>query len=410
MTDLFISDSIRNKPYLISIVLLVIAAFFLRPMALGEAFTSLALIFSFIAFISFIVSEHKIEKTKTYSRNQSISGCTILIWIYLVIHALISGAKNPQYLFSALVTFSFVICVYSSILSDNRSNKYFFTALRVTIILFILSYFTTLLLSLFVPLDKLHLFDIRTSSIVDYSNKWGGVYFPLTPAYGITKVFGLTFFRSPGPFREAGIFQAFIIWVYYTIHSSGRTSFLLKTILILGLVASYSTAGIVIFGLTALVNILFNMDSSLTWQIILKKVFTMLIVFGSILIIFLYMPIFGLIDKMGKSQASIMDRIDATRNGLSLLYDNPFGVGYFNSHDPSIGVNFISASGLIGFPGIVLFALLIAVAVFPLNSAKESKAYIVWMFPFILTGLFSQPFIDAPLIYIMLFQRTAGEI
>jgi len=403
-------EYVRNMLKWISISCLMLAAFFLRPMALGEAFAPLALIFALIAIVSFIASGLKIDLSLLLRRNLSIAACTVLIWIYLTIHALLSGAKNPNFLFTALITFASVMCAYSVILSDKENNRKFFIFLRVMLLLFIASYFITLLLSLFIPLETMHLFDIRTSNNVDYNDKWGGVYFPLTPAYGITKIFGMTFFRSSGPFREAGIFQAFIVWAFYSISNSRKKSLCLKILLLLGLFASYSTAGIAIFGLTAVINVLFNINSTLNWIDIFKKITAMILVFILLAILFLYMPIFGLIDKMDKSQASVNDRIEATYNGLSLLVDNPLGIGFFNSSDPSIGVNFISATGLIGFPGIILFATLVFISVFFMHSRVQYKIYIIFMLPFFFTALFSQPFIDAPLIYVMLFQNSNGDI
>lgn len=405
MIDFFINKNFKDIVHFFSLSSLMIAIFFLRPMALGEAFTPLSLIVALVAFILFIISDRAIEITAILRRNLLIAACTVIFWIYLVIHALVSGAKHPQYLFSALVTFTFVMCVYSLMLSELENNRKYFTFLRIIIYLFISSYFITLLISLFIPLESLHLFDIRSSNNVDYGDKWGGVYFPLTPAYGITKIFGFTFFRSAGPFREAGIFQAFIIWAFFSICNSEKNSFFQKMILIFGLFASYSTAGILVFGLTAIVNVFMGNNSLQNSSMIFKKIITVIIASCSLVIVFLYMPVFGLIDKLQKSQASINDRIEATRNGLSLLYDNPLGIGYSNSLDPSIGVNFLSAMGLIGLPGVALFTLLIGVSVFHLNSKNECKRYFVLMLPFFLTALIFQPFIDAPLVYIMLFQK-----
>ncbi|MSN25633.1 MAG: hypothetical protein GJV46_07140 [Geobacter sp.] len=385
------------------------SAFLLRPMALGESFTILSIAFMLVALVCFFINNQTILLNTVSIRNLAIGIYTIFIWIYLVIQSICFGANKPHYLFSALVTFTSVMLVYSLILSDRDINLKFFVFIRTVIIFFILSYFTTLIVSFIIPLDHMHLFDIKTSSTVDYSDKWGGVYFPLTPAYGITKILGMPFFRSPGPFREAGIFQAFIVWAYFSIRGSGKREFCLRTVLILGLFASYSTAGIVIFGLTSTVSILFNISSAVKLKVIFKEILAILMVISSLLFIFLYMPIFGLIDKLGKAQASVSDRVEATYNGLLLLVNNPLGIGYFNSNDPRIGVNFISATGLIGIPGLILFLFLVILSIFLLHNKKQRKQYVILMMPFFLTALFSQPFIDAPFVYVMLLQSINGD-
>ncbi|MDP2690261.1 MAG: hypothetical protein Q8P48_09135, partial [Deltaproteobacteria bacterium] len=310
-------------------------------------------------------------------------------------------ARQPASLAKALLSIPFLVFVFAVILSRRELNRAFFRALVWIFVLATISYFITLTLAFFFPLDSLFLFHMKSRF---YDEQWGGVYLPFTTAYGIFRLSGFEFFRNLGPFREAGIFQAFLVWAYFVLPYLGMERRWIKAILAAGVFSTLSTAGIAVFFATlALKTVFLHRGGRKLGKYAASALFTAgVFAVGAVTLV--YLPVFGLIDKMEKAQVSIADRIEATAAGLSGFLENPFGIGMYNAADHNAGINLLSALWMIGLAGLLILVLIAVVSAATVKGGTERRAFMISMFPFAVTGIFAQPFIESPLVFIMLFQ------
>lgn len=374
----------------------------MRPTLLGEVFTPVSMLFAAAGLLTGALTFRRVEKAIS-TRNLVIASIVCIFWVYLSIHSFALDARRPENIVKALVSIPFLVFVFGFLLSKQELNRVFFRAMVWLFVLFTISYFITLALLLFFPLDSLFIY--RTDSF--YGEKWGGIYFPFTTAYGVFTFYGVKFFRSLGPFREAGIFQAFLVWAFIVLPYIDMNRRWIKVVLVAGIFSTLSTAGIAIFFATlALKTIFVSNGAQSLKRILVSSVFT-LITFGIGSLAFLYLPVLGLLEKMEKAQASIDDRVGNTVLGLYGFFDNPFGIGMYNASIENMGINLLSALYMIGLPGLLLVIFIAVVSVITINNRFERTVFLVSMLPFAITGILSQPFLESPLVFIMLFQVLA---
>jgi len=360
------------------------------------------MLFAAIALFAAAVTLKRTDRA-TAARNLAIASIVCVLWVYLSIHSFAMDARRPESVVKALISIPFLVFAFAFLLSRQDLNRVFFRGLVWLFVLFTISYFITLALLLFVPLDSLFIF--QTDKL--YGDKWGGIYFPFTTAYGVFSFYGVKFFRSLGPFREAGIFQAFLVWAFFASPYIDMDRRWIKAVLVAGIFSTLSTAGMAIFFATlALKTVFISNDARSLKRILVSAVFT-LITFAVGLLAFLYLPVLGLLEKMDKAQASIDDRVGNTVLGLYGFFDNPLGIGMYNASQENMGINLLSALYMIGLPGLLLLVFLAVVSVITIRKNSEKAVFMISMFPFAITGIFSQPFLESPLVFIMLFQVLA---
>lgn len=81
--------------------------------------------------------------------------------------------------------------------------------------------------------------------------------------------------------------------------------------------------------------------------------------------------------------------------GLQAFYEHPFGSGLYPTGQP--GINLVASLGSIGIIGLILFIYLIVVA--GINSPRPLRK-LIYISPFVITAVTSQPLLDAPLMFI----------
>ncbi|AFH65304.1 hypothetical protein ACVNS2_31810 [Paenibacillus caseinilyticus] len=371
----------------VKVLLLLIATFMMRPTAFGQNLSSLAMVLS-LGAVYFHMVEQSIIKNVRFTRHiQFVLVVSIIMWVYFFAHAGVQGGMNFEFVIKAAVAHIVILFSFALVLSDERANQKYFRGFIFIMMGFVISYYISVLLTAFVPWESLYLFKIN----VETYDSTGNTYFPFTILYSFIEMPGLNLPRLLGLFREAGIFQAFLIWAIFSLESYNLNRKWIQTVLFFGVAGTLSTSGLAIYFVALAMRYFFDRR----------------IVKGTVIFLFMFYaaffaPFIGLNDKSEKLGASVTDRSDATWEGIQLFLENPFGVGMYNmgyNNADQLGINLLSSSYMIGIVGV----LLVLTVYFATVLWVEDKAqYLVAVTPLFLTLLISQPVLDAPLFYIML--------
>lgn len=374
----------------VKITSLLLGMFLVRPSALGEQFTSLGIIMVLFALGIHLLEYLKVRENHFITlKNFNVLIMTILLWVYLLVHALIVGSNHFDFVLKATMTHLIIILTCVVILSHEKSNKVFFKSLIKILLFFSFSYSITFVLSMVLGLgfDRLLLLSIP---IEGYETS-GNVYFPFTQLYGFMSIGSINLPRGLGFFRESGIFQAFLIWAYFNLKQYNLNSKKNKFLLIIGIFGTFSTAGIAVFFAVYAIKLFLNKRKILSLGLVSIGLYGLF-----------YAPYIGIKSKSITHATSITDRSYATLNGLTKLADNPIGTGLYNTEFFDVtnsGINLLAMSYTIGIIG---FILVLAVYFSPLVGYPYKKNYLIGAMPFFITLLISQPILDAPFIYVML--------
>lgn len=359
----------------------------MRPTALGQEYMSYSMVLSFGALCIHLVELLKSKEGYITKKNFIVLVSSLVLWSYLVVHALLMSSNNFDDVLKAGISHIVVIFIFSIILSREKENTLFFKWFIKILGLFSFSFVLTVLLGLVVGFQSLYLFEIPIATY-NHSQLF---YFPFTSLSSFMVVSGIEFPRFLGLFREPGILQAFLIWAYFNLKQYGLETKKMKVLLFAGIVGTMSTAGIAIFFGT----------------VALKYALNRKVIKGVLLVIFCitalnYAPIIGLQYKAETHGASLDARSYATLSGLEKMRDNPLGTGMYNrdffDYELS-GINLLASSYMIGVIGVLLT---LVVYLLPLWGYPNKVPYIVGITPLLITLLYSQPILDAPLVYIML--------
>lgn len=380
----------------IKIILLLIAVYLVRPTALGQSMTMYGMgIGLFVLFLQFgqSIRYKKIGFTK---KNFIVVLTTSLLWTYLLAQASMLSDNHMDFVIKAFLSNVILVVACSMVLSNERSNYLFFRGFILSLVITSVMYCITYLLSCFINIEKLYMFSLHIIG-GNYEGS-GRVYFPGTVLYSYFTVGSLQLPRLQGLFREAGILQAFIIWAFFNLKTYNLNNKWVKLFLILGLVGTFSTAGIGVFLGTVCFYLILN-----------KKPIRGIMFLAFMCIALFYTPYIGLADKSETHGASISDRQIATTVGIEKLYENPIGEGIYSVNPSDLtnsGINLLAGSYKYGIFGV----LLILVAYFaPMYKYRAKKNYLISIFPIFVTMLLSQPIVDAPLVYILFLAMYANK-
>lgn len=380
--------------FALKIGFLLLTAFLIKPTALGENYSILGIGTALLALLFHLIDcrVHPLKKITIQGPHRLVLFLVLLLFSYLLGHAMLMNSIFLVNVLKAALLNCIVVCIAAFILSEARANYIFFRSMVIIFIGFIVSYYVTIALAVFVaPLEQLELFRIQ---IGDYPSS-GMTYLPFTVMYGVYTVDGIRFPRLLGLFRESGILQMFLIWALFNLKSIRLNRLWIKGTLLLGIIASFSTAGLAILFANLVLLLFMN-----------KKVMRGVALLCFTYIVVMYAPFIGINDKTETHGASISDRTMATEAGLEALGNNPFGEGMYNTRIPNAGINLVAASSMIGVVG-VLLTMLVYLA--PALAAGNRKRYLLAVIPIILTSLLSQPLLDAPLLYLLLMAPYIGE-
>lgn len=375
----------------LKVFILLLAAFLMRPSALGQSATTISIylcLFSlYIHLIQFFIKK-KIVITR---QNTIILFSFFIMWVYLFSQSGLNDATNFDFTIKAVTSNLLIVISAALTLSDLKANKLFFKWFIYVLAGCAASYLITVTLLIFIKnFESLYLFTIPVKGYEDAGV--GKVYFPFTVIYSFMGVGNVTLPRLLGLFREAGIYQAFLIWGYFSVHLyEFKHPKWIKFFLFAGVIGTFSTAGIGIFFATSALKYL-----------LYRKFLKGLILMPSVYLLINYAPFIGLASKSVTHSTSITDRTGAISYGLNQLWNNPWGIGMNNALQDQVdnaGISLLSASYMIGVIGMMLVFFVFTVLLF---GKYKKKYYIVSMFPIFITMLFSEPIMDAPLVYLML--------
>jgi len=215
-------------------------------------------------------------------------------------------------------------------------------------------------------------------------------YFPFTLTVGSDRIGNIVLPRAGGIFREAGIYQMFIIFSFFAFdYLDVRYRRLARLLLIFSLFTTISTAGYVFF----LVCVLYRM---LSRRLFIKRVYVIsiwriLVGITSIglLAIAIYIVVWraGAVSVVSKLyvQGYRLKELDRT---LELLPKNfLFGAGFMAFQEEKIGMHLIGILPSIGLCGVFLYLLMTAFGILS-NYTKDT---FVLFLPVLATLLFAQP-------------------
>lgn len=373
--------------FALKIGLLLLTAFFVKPTAFGEDYSILGLGLALLALLFHLLDcrIHPEKKLGVQGGPRLVLVLVLVLFGYLLGHAMLMNSVSLMVVLKSAALNGVVALAAAFILSERRASYVFFRSLVIVFLGFVISYYLTLTLAVaWRPMEQLELFRIKIGT---YPSS-GTTYFPFTVMYGVYTVDGIRFPRLLGLFRESGILQMFLLWSLFNLKSLRLDKRWIKLTLLLGIAASFSTAGLAILFVNLVLHCLLH-------RRILSAVFLLLFTYGVIM----YAPFIGIHEKNETHGASISDRTTATEAGIEALEDNPMGAGMYNIKAPNAGINLVAASSMIGVAGVVLT---LAVYFAPMLAAERRKRYLLAVIPIVLTSLISQPILDAPLLYLLL--------
>ena len=228
----------------------------------------------------------------------------------------------------------------------------------------------------------------------------GDVYFPFSVGYGLYPIGGSELLRFGGLFREPGILQVFLLWgIVYALNE--RMPKVLVVAMIVGVTTTFSTIGIALLPGILLAWAIYRIRTELVSKAAIAVAGVALM-----LLLTFYAPAVGLSAKSEVRETSITDRTEASNTGLLNAVENPIGVGLYDELETAnSGITLVALAGQIGIFG---FLLAVATYVVPATVTGQNRgAYLIAVFPVLLTNLLSQPLLDAPLIYVLLLARFA---
>jgi hypothetical protein len=372
-----------------------------RPSLFGQDYNYLGGLGVVLTTLAFLVTRSGPRLVVARSSPElNIAVALLIFWSYAFGLTIFFGSSNLPFLFKASAAgFSVPICFMLLSANGKLIDQTFSIFARVNAGLGYSIAITWCLLPI-VGYSGLRLFTYAIGGYDDGDTGGNGdVLFPFSVVYGNLSEYGI--YRFCGIYREAGIAQAFFVWSFiYLMYSRAKLVWIIGSLLgallcgATAVVFSFAAAAIVHFGSRSL-----NRARELLILVVLLAVLTLLL---------LYVPGLGLMDKAVTHGSSLTDRQDAMMTALSsgdtlrLL----FGHGLFYESTKvveNIGINAISGIFHIGIIGFALYVATFFAGLFGNRSYGEAWRYLTLISPFLVTSLFFQPVIDAPLCLAVLF-------
>lgn len=367
-------------------VLMFAATMLVRPSLFGEEFTYVGSVVVFaVGCMVLLLGKCEVRLLRLTVLSQ---GSAITLWTWLALHSYLAGVSA---VFPVTAFGTVTLCCAGALLgfSNSECHDAFFASLRGYLALMGASYLVTAVLAQVVGLDTLY---VGTVSVKHYAEATR-MHLPFTFAYSYREVAGILLPRSGAGFREAGIAQAFYAFSILTMPRIDRLRDRVVFVLfIIGGFGALSTIGMGIVGVSALAR-LANVGHASKIRVNWTTIVGALLAYWAI--------DFGMNDKgVGLSRKldsmSYFDRERQTMDGLAYFWAHPFGAGMYSTASPA-GINLLSLLGNIGILGLV--AVIGNIVASWLGSENRLQKFVA-MLPLFVTGLFSQPLLDAPLVFL----------
>ena len=194
-----------------------------------------------------------------------------------------------------------------------------------------------------------------------------------------------------------------LIWSFFMLRRLGLEGRRLGALLLIGVLATQSTAGL---GFLLVVWILIRIGLVESSRFGLLRQFGALLVLVGALYIAVFAPTIGLQAKQSINAASVDDRWTNTRAGLVTLVDAPLGRDYTN-FPPNVGINMLAAATMVGAPGLALGFI---VFLCPMLLSRRRTDALAAGLPLFLTALIAEPVMDAPAFFVLFMAGLAPYI
>ena len=378
-------------------ILLIVVMLLYKPTTLGSVLTPIAMASSMLLLLLYG------KKRGSFKYPMTRVGKKIIFPIYLYYiycffqEYVMSGVLNYNILKGGISILIFVITV-SVFMADEPIRfdfvKGFIRLLEFWVISYIIS------LPLFFITSNVYELEVLGIDIPVYGYHLA-FYFPFTPATGRLTLFGIQFLRLASLFRECGIAQLFYIWAFEECHYYFNKVKTHRTILLLGVVFCFSTAGYVCLIAYLVTDMVLNSTRKKNKKEF-KRSIGIIVLCVAIVIAFMTVPGIKLEDK---NKVSYNARITSLGNAMEAMKENPlFGTGEFFIE--STGNSLLQSVYKVGLIGIGLYY---AIFVDALRYSRNKKRFILANIASVLTLSLSQPIFDAPLIFLLVIIPYEGE-
>lgn len=380
---------------------LVLNLFLMRPAALGQSFTWLAMALTVVLVgLYWVCGVGRKAPTQSGLRFEMtvLFLLVTLYWLYEGPISLVFARTNLDFLVKEFVSTIVILVPYGLLLLGSNANRLFFRQFCTVMSLLGLSTLVTVVLtSLLGSRDPLFLMALSvkgySADAADPTAAVGAVYFPLSMLYTDFVTGAVSLGRYCGFFREAGIFQAVACFCLAYEAFTRRSKFVMFGI-VAGSIFTFSSLGVVLLAATLGLIFLFGAR-----RVSPLRVLIAVAALSAIYPLALYTPYIGLNDKLDTHGTSLTDRSAAISQGLEQAGDNPFGYGMYGSTGDNAGICLLSSLGALGVLGFLCQVVILSgwrPGITP--SWKKMAACL----PILITALVSQPIAGEPVTYILM--------
>lgn len=316
---------------------------------------------------------------------------------YLIIQSSLLTPGNLIDVIKLLLLIS--ISVVTTLFIEKKTWRNLLLALIIPISILTLSYIISYLLIIANNFDNQFMMLIYNLQMTETYAYEQSITFPLSPMYagisdfGTIRIGDIRLPRAIGFVREPGIYQVFVNTAYFAVDFTKiKRKYVVKILLFIGLVLTFSTAGIMIF---ILGNIYIFYSSK---KINFKNLFLLLTILLGTYFFITADSNFGLASKL--ETRSGLERVQRIYEAWSLLSGNLlFGVGIRKEISVE-DINFLTTVVEVGFAGLVLTLLPYVYLLIKLFKGKQLLLTLV--LPIFLTMLLSQPLYDKAMSFMIL--------
>ncbi|MDN3496514.1 SGNH/GDSL hydrolase family protein [Planococcus sp. APC 4015] len=376
----------------VATVVLALAAFpLLRPNILGERFTAWGL--ALVVGAAFLV----VVESRGRTRWSRPAGIMIVLLGAAHLWALFRVPYNGVGIVASIVgTVSILIAVsaFAYVLAEPGRAVLFVRGLLL--IIAVMSVSSVVTLAMVVLGLPLAMFSFPITPDVSATT-----FFPFTVTSGAQFVFGVEIPRFTGLGREPGWMAMYgaVAWLLWP-RVFGRRLRVLRAMLIVGILATLSTAGFGIFVVVAAFDLFLRPRPRAGLTAGYFRQLFGVIVFGMAIWLAVTAPVVGLEAKTTQNAASLSERNAATLDGLRALQQ--FSLG--EESDSRIpGVNLVAAVAETGWP----YSLLIALAILLPLAVLPSRRDVAPIAVVFLTLLLAQPPGESTTVFVLVLACCA---
>jgi len=380
------------------VILLLVSLCLTRPTLFGQDFNfvgGLGVIATTFAYLLTRSGARVMVARSSAALNTAIA--LLVFWSYALGSSVFFGNSILDFLLKACAAgIGVTICFLLLSLSGNLVDRTFSAFARLNSGVGYSIAITSCLLPI-VGYSSLHVYNYAIGGYSDADGITGDVLFPFSVVYANLEQYG--FYRFCGIYREAGIAQAYFVWsAIYLMYSRAPRLWVVGSLL--GAVLCGSTA--VVFSFAGVAVVHFGSRSRQRP----RELWILALLLGILTLIAFFAPGLGLLDKSVYYSTSLSDRQGAMAMALpgGETWRWLFGHGmFYNKEIANAGINAISSIFQIGVFGFALYVATFFAGVFGTRSYVDACRYVTLISPLLVTSLFFQPVIDAPLVIASLF-------